>query len=295
MSPDESSPRNVGGLEAVAAGEQTPPGLVMPAAQSSAAAGGLISTADALLAAKLESLAEFAAGAGHEINNPLAVISGRAQLLLRDEKDPERRRDLAIIHMQAMRVHEMIADMMLFARPPLPKPAKCDLSAVVDRTIEGLRNKATPLDLTIERAGSREPTEAEVDAEQIGIAVRALIDNGLNAMRPGGRVEVELDVVEDEALQCDAIEITIRDEGPGIPAAEREHLFDPFFSGRQAGRGLGMGLSKAWRIVTNHGGTIEVDPQSAAAAPANDVAQETTRRGATFVVRLPASPSGQRL
>jgi len=275
-------------------GYAVPLGYAAPAAQSAAdSASALepqsISTADPLLAAKLESLAEFAAGAGHEINNPLAVISGRAQLLLRDEKDPERRRDLAIIHMQAMRVHEMIADMMLFARPPLPKPAGCELSALVDRTIEGLRGKATTLGLTIERVGSSEPTEAEVDAEQIGVAVRALVDNGLNAMRPGGRVEVEL------SLDNDAIEIVVRDDGPGIPDAEREHLFDPFYSGRQAGRGLGMGLSKAWRIVTNHGGAIEVDPQSDAAAPANDVAQETTRRGATFVVRLPASPPGRRL
>ncbi len=74
----------------------------------------------ALEAEKLEALAEFAAGAGHEINNPLTVISGRAQLLLRDEKDPERRRTLALIRAQAVRVNEMIADMRLFARPPEP-------------------------------------------------------------------------------------------------------------------------------------------------------------------------------
>ena len=70
---------------------------------------------------KLEAMAEFAAGAGHEINNPLTVISGRAQLLLRDETDPERRHALALISAQAMRVYEMIADMMLFARPPRPE------------------------------------------------------------------------------------------------------------------------------------------------------------------------------
>ena len=81
---------------------------------------------------KLESLAEFAAGAGHEINNPLAVISGRAQLFLREETDPERRRELAVINSQAMRVHEMIADLMLFARPPRPRSVTCDLVAILD-------------------------------------------------------------------------------------------------------------------------------------------------------------------
>jgi signal transduction histidine kinase len=228
-----------------------------------------------LLAAKLESLAEFAAGAGHEINNPLAVISGRAQLLLRGETDPERRRDLAIIHMQAMRVHEMIADMMLFARPPLPKPAACDVSKLVDRACETLQAKAATLELLIERLGSLEPAEADVDGEQITVAVRAIVDNGLNAMRPGGRVTIA--VTADQA----AVAITIGDDGPGIPDAEREHLFDPFFSGRQAGRGLGMGLAKAWRIITNHGGTITVDP------PTSDAVQTTTRQGATFKLRLP--------
>ena len=82
---------------------------------------------------KLESLAEFAAGAGHEINNPLAVISGRAQLFLRHEKDPERRRELAVINTQARRVHEMIADLMLFARPPEPRLATCDVVAATRR------------------------------------------------------------------------------------------------------------------------------------------------------------------
>ena len=70
---------------------------------------------------KLEALADFAAGAGHEMNNPLAVIAGRAQLLLGDETDPERRAALALIWAQAQRVHEMIADAMLFARPPAPQ------------------------------------------------------------------------------------------------------------------------------------------------------------------------------
>jgi len=240
-----------------------------------------------LLAAKLESLAEFAAGAGHEINNPLAVISGRAQLLLRGEQDPERRRDLAIIHMQALRVHEMIADMMLFARPPLPKLSACDLSALIDRVVAGLKAKAATLGLTIDRAGSIEPMEAEVDGEQVQIAVRALIDNGLNAMRPGGRVKIELRSIAASDAASNAVEIIVRDDGPGIPDAEREHIFDPFFSGRQAGRGLGMGLSKAWRIVTNHGGTITVDPPSNTDSPASTSAQTTTRQGATFVVRLP--------
>ena len=74
--------------------------------------------AEAVERAKLEAMKELAYGAGHEINNPLANIATRAQTLLQEETDPEKRRKLAAINAQAFRAHEMIADLMLFARPP---------------------------------------------------------------------------------------------------------------------------------------------------------------------------------
>ncbi|MGC3972650.1 MAG: sensor histidine kinase [Pirellulales bacterium] len=71
------------------------------------------------------------------------------------------------------------------------------------------------------------------------VALRAVIDNGLNELRPGGSVEVELRTLDDATA-----EIEVRDDGPGIPAAVREHLFDPFFSGREAGAASGWGSRK---------------------------------------------------
>lgn len=222
---------------------------------------------DELERAKLASLAEFAAGAGHEINNPLGVITGRVQLLLREERDPERRRDLAIIHGQALRIREMIADMMFFARPPAPNRRPVEAGAVIDAAVLGLSPKAETLRVSLSRVGDTSPREICVDAEQWQAALRAVIDNALNAAEPGGKIEVEL------RASADAIEFVVRDDGPGIPPEVRPHLFDPFYSGREAGRGLGMGLPKAWRIVTEHGGTIAVET--------NDP------RGVTFVLRLP--------
>jgi signal transduction histidine kinase len=72
--------------------------------------------------------------------------------------------------------------------------------------------------------------------------------------------------------------VAVADTGPGIPNEVRRHLFDPYFSGREAGRGIGLGLSKTWRIVTEHGGRIDVDSQ--------------VEHGATFRIRLPASDRG---
>ena len=214
---------------------------------------------------KLAALAEFAAGAGHEINNPLAVIFGRAQLLLRDESDPERRRELAIIQVQAQRIREMIADLMLFARPPQPEPREVDLQAVVAGALTALEAKAATTGARLERRGDVERLPVVVDPEQIQLAVRALVDNGLNAVDRGGTVAVEVRRDPTPA-------VVVRDDGPGLSDVERRHAFDPFFSGRQAGRGLGMGLCKAWRIATNHGGSLTTEPAD---------------RGATFVLLLP--------
>jgi len=206
----------------------------------------------ALEFAKLEAMAEFAAGAGHEINNPLTVISGRAQLLLREESDPERRHALALISAQAMRVYEMIADMMLFARPPRPELQTVELVGLVDRAAAELQVRAARQETRLFCSGHRGPILIEADPAQLNVALRALVQNAFEALQSGGQVEIQVESDDDE------VKISVRDDGPGISPEVRKHLFDPFYSARQAGRGLGLGLSKAWRIVTNHGGRIEV-------------------------------------
>jgi signal transduction histidine kinase len=222
---------------------------------------------EALESEKLEAMAEFAAGAGHEINNPLTVIAGRAQLLLQQETDPERRRSLALINSQAMRVYEMIADMMLFARPPQPIFAIVDVSKIIDESLNEFRTIAAAQETALVRAGHTGPVEIQADAVQLTVAIRALCQNSLDTLEHGGQIEIGLESDENEAT------IRVADNGPGITPDQRRHIFDPFYSARQAGRGLGLGLSKCWRIITNHGGRIEVDSRPA--------------HGATFVIVMP--------
>jgi signal transduction histidine kinase len=223
--------------------------------------------AEALEREKLEAMAEFAAGAGHEINNPLTVIAGRAQLLLRGETDPERRHALALMNAQAMRIYEMIADMMLFARPPQPNLERFDAVKLIDELLGEFQPNANRQETTLTRSGAREPIEIEADPTQTSVAVRTLLQNALESLGNGGTVEVEVQSNETE------LQISVRDDGPGVSDKERPHIFDPFYSARQAGRGLGLGLSKCWRIVTNHGGKVEVE--------------STPGHGAKFAILLP--------
>jgi signal transduction histidine kinase len=202
---------------------------------------------------KLSALAEFAAGAGHEINNPLAVISGRAQLLLQQESDPERRRSLTLISAQTLRVHEMIADMRLFARPPQAVVQPVDIVALVDRVVGELAAAARSQETTIRHDGTSGPLELRGDALQLAVAVRAVLQNALEALGRGGHVQIKT------AARHNGVELRIADNGPGMTAAECRHAFEPFFSARQAGRGIGLGLSKCWRIVTAHGGRVWVE------------------------------------
>jgi signal transduction histidine kinase len=226
---------------------------------------------------KLTALKEFAYGAGHEINNPLANIATRAQTLLRNETDPERRRALATINSQVFRAHEMIADVMFFARPPQLSLEPVDMIALVEKVLGEIKQDAeqqqTELERTVDEAGDTGLTIA-ADQEQLAATLKAMCINSLEALGQGGQICVELK--NSVAGPRREVQLIVSDDGPGIPAEAREHIFDPFFSGREAGRGLGFGLSKAWRCVTDHGGRIEVDDRPGG--------------GATFTVTLPVEP-----
>jgi signal transduction histidine kinase len=269
-----------------------------------------IDFASAVEAAKLQALYHFAYGLSHEINNPLANIATRAQTLLVDEKDPERRRKLATIVQQAFRAHEMIADLMLFARPPALRLEEVDLVKLADRVVGEVQGQAEEQGTRLVRGGDVGPLVATVDPTQIAVALKALVQNSLEALKGGGQIEVlstqcsvlstprndergarvavhpphatpspfprplvPAQLTPQSALHTPHFCLSVTDTGPGISPEVRRHIFDPFFSGREAGRGLGLGLSKAWRIVELHGGSIGVESE--------------VGRGTRFTIALP--------
>jgi len=203
----------------------------------------------------LEALAEFAAGAGHEINNPLAIISGHAQLLLAQVDDPQQRRSLATIVAQVKRAHEMIADIRLFARPPKPELRRFDLYAKIGELVKKQIPEFLPSEITLDWKHDESSLLLESDPVQISVALLALVRNAIESL--GEKGTVTLEVKQDK--ETNTVEIRVSDDGPGVPDEIREMIFSPFFSGRQAGRGLGFGLPKAWRIAKQCGGSLELD------------------------------------
>ena len=207
---------------------------------------------------KLAAMKELAYGASHEINNPLANIAARAQTLLRDEEQPDRRRALEAIHQQAMRAHEMISDLMLFARPPALEFQPVDLNTLLGEITERYAKECEQRNV---RLALRVPDKAisiAGDAQQLTVAINAVCTNALEAIGTDGTIEI---LLTDSAAESGMATIEVTDTGPGITDEVRRHLFDPFYSGREAGRGLGFGLSKCWRIITDHGGSITVNSQ----------------------------------
>lgn len=241
--------------------------------QGESGSGQVASTAEWILpdAAKLEAMAEFAAGAGHEINNPVATIVGRVQMLLKSETDPERRQALSTIGGQAYRVRDMIGDAMLFARPPAPRPEALSLSQTIDDVLTSLQEEINQGEVQLE-VNVAEALSLYADETQWKVVLSNLLLNSLQAMEAGGQIKISASPFETESGPF--IHLKVIDEGPGLTEEERIHLFDPFYSARQAGRGLGFGLSKCWRIAMQHGATI--------------AAETNSDRGVTFHLYWPA-------
>lgn len=207
--------------------------------------------------AHMEAMAEFAAGAGHEINNPLGSIIGQTQLLLKKEDRADRRQSLETIGAQAWRIRDMIGDTMLFARPPQPEFESVNLRTVVRKAIADYQSQFANIELTLDLAAAEESVPIYADAAQMAHLVSHLIRNACEALVDveAGRVLVR---VRHESN--DTVTLVVEDNGDVIPDDIRRHLFDPFYSGRQAGRGLGFGLCHCWQIARMHNSLFIHEP-----------------------------------
>jgi signal transduction histidine kinase len=210
--------------------------------------------AGSVSSARLEAIRELAYGAGHEINNPLANIAARAQALLYDEREPERQRRLATIVDQAFRARDMIGGLMIFARPPKPNRKEVNLAELLQSVLASMESTAEEhgVRLTLDVPSNQD--HVFVDRGQIEDSLRGILSNAIEAILHGGTVAVET-VRSGQGLFL----LTIRDNGIGMDRETMARMVDPFFSGREAGRGIGLGLSKAFRLIDGNGGSISIE------------------------------------
>ncbi len=207
-------------------------------------------------AASLGMMAEMSAGAAHELNNPLAVIAGRAQLLLRNVTDDRIRRDLTIIDEHARRASNIVSELLDYAKPAPPQPR----TFAARRWAEGVRqhwecnSSLRPGQLQVEIADPRLTIHA--DETQITDAVHAIIANAIEACRPEN---MHLRINSESIASDDTMVVSIGDNGRGMSPEVLAHACDPFFSHRPAGRGRGLGLSRAARLVELNAGRLWLD------------------------------------
>jgi len=223
-------------------------------------------------------MAEMAAGAAHELNNPLSVISGRAQLLAKSESDPDRKRILEQIQQNAGELSGIIDDLMSYANPEQPRPTETAVRQIINDAIDLTKQKKQMNQLDIKIDIAPDSPEVFVDSAQIACAISNILCNGLEAYasqtpdkdpvsleelrRAGIQGKEGLLMIEVSADKANhTVNIQVVDSGRGMDAQTLAKATHPFFSARPAGRKRGMGLAHAQRLIEINHGTLSLTSQ----------------------------------
>lgn len=226
---------------------------------------------------KMSALGQLVAGVAHEVNNPLAVIMGYAQLLVRDDRvESNVRREILKIQHESQRAAKIVRNLLMFSRNAEPQNAPVDLNRLVTGVLESLEHQMQSNKIRLEvRLSDRMPWTM-ADVHQLEQVLSNLLGNAVHALADwdGERVIK----VMTEAGRTD-VWITVADNGPGIPAEILNKIFEPFFTTKPVGKGTGLGLAISYSIIEAHHGKIWVDSQRG--------------QGAKFTVQLPLLPCGR--
>ena len=221
--------------------------------------------------ARAERLAEvglLAAGVAHEINNPLAIIRGNAELLqLSLPEAADTQEEVGVILKQATRIERIVGQLRSFSRSRGSRTESLELAPLLDEIVEQIVHQAPLHGVTVERR-YRPGISLHADGDQLRQVFSNLILNALQAMAGSGTLTIETELAGSDSSCL----VRILDTGPGLAADAAERLFTPFYTTKP--QGTGLGLSVSYGIVREHGGQIEA-------------ANRGDGSGAVFTVTLP--------
>jgi signal transduction histidine kinase len=223
---------------------------------------------------RLSSLGLLTAGLAHEIRNPLVAIRTFTQLLPERYDDPEFRNGFQGLALKEVdRICGLINDLLTFARPSKPNVAPENISDVVENIARILESQAKEKNMEITREFDLNLPKVWIDKEQMKQVFMNLILNAIQAMKDGGSIVIStrISARNNDELIKECVQVEIRDTGVGIPEENLEHIFDPFFTSKDEGSGLGLAVSH--QIVQEHGGFLTVE--------------STVGKGTAFFVHVP--------
>ncbi|MBI4965853.1 MAG: PAS domain S-box protein [Desulfomonile tiedjei] len=227
-------------------------------------------------AEKLASLGQISTGIAHEINNPLGVMLGYTQLLLRDHPSGSQiHDDLKTIEKHARNCKAVVEDLLKFSRSTQTRKSSIDINQCVGEVISLLEHQFELDKITVETRLSPNLPRVTADGEKLQQVFMNLLMNARQAISGKGRISVGTE--GDPGTR--AIRVVFSDDGCGIAAEHIDKIFDPFFSTKPVGEGTGLGLSVSYGIVQDHNGRIQVESRPG--------------KGSTFTVVLPVEQDGE--
>jgi len=200
---------------------------------------------------RLAAIGQLAAGVSHEIDNPVGIILGNAELLLEDmQEDDPLRDDVAAIIEECRRCKRITGGLLGFARSPEGHHDRVELNYLVKETVASLRPQMLFKDLDLQIDSSAESLSVTGDVDQLRQVLINILLNAAQALQGVGQLKIALLKKSDHAL------VYVDDSGPGIPQVDREKVFQPFFSTKAHGEGTGLGLPLCRKLVEAQGGEI---------------------------------------
>ena len=233
---------------------------------------------------KMEDLGRLAGGVAHEINTPLGIILGYAQLMMDDVDDEELLESLEIIEKQAKVCRKIVADLLGFSRNSIAVSGKVDINESILQVIRLVEHAFFMDRIKIIFALDESIPPLTGDQDRLKQVWLNLLNNGADIIEQDGMIHIQSKLYAKERK----IVVSIADSGKGIAAEHLNSIFDPFFTTKQVGKGTGLGLSVSFGIIKDHGGKIlALSPTPKEYLPEEFLAHDHLGLGTVFVVELP--------